>query len=137
MTGRRSIGAGAMLFFVACHHQLSSTGCSPAPPLGPVIRVSEPGPAGVLAVLTLDAHTNQPLAGARVHVPSLGISVTTDSTGVGRLSGLEPGTYGIAAAAVGYAKRVDSVVIGPNAGRFVIEQLPLSQICEADSKLAD
>lgn len=54
----------------------------------------------------------RPLAGAEVGIPELSIETTTNEDGSFELTGLEPGTYGIAAQKLGYdsaAKRVNVV----------------------------
>jgi hypothetical protein len=86
-----------------------------------VFFVSRTASAAALPCVVVDKRTSLPVPGATVCVDGTDRCVTVDKKGTGRISGINPDTYGIIAAAAGYdTLRIANVLVKTG------ENLPLS-----------
>ena len=76
------------------------------------VLLSRPQAPGTLRVLVRSTDSGEPLAGATVSIPDLGISAATDQAGAVVLPDMRPGSFLVTASSLGYASLTSLVGVG-------------------------
>jgi len=123
----------AALLLIGCRPKVTPDPC-PAiawgkEPLQPQLHFDQPGPAGVVIVLVLDAHSGASLLDAVVVLTDTPRTARTDSSGTATLRDVPPGRYEVRALRLGYSASSDSLVLASGEGRVRIIQLQRVGFC--------
>jgi hypothetical protein len=94
-----------------------------AAPLATPISLHQAVAPGDLVVLALDAHTNGPMPGSQVLLPSRRLARLADSSGLVRLTSLPSGSYQIRVRRIGYSDWNGTTLVGEGAGTVLVVQL--------------
>ena len=102
-----------------------------------VLGFSAPAPAasqttGVIAGTVVEEATTRPLAGARVHIPSLGVAVATGDGGRFLLDGIPAGSHELRVSLIGYLEYVRGVTVAAGDTVAVAASLTSSAIQVAE-----
>jgi hypothetical protein len=131
----------AALLIGGCHANVKPEPCYGVnwakEPLQPALHFDHPGPAGVVTILLLDAHSGGILPGAQVALGGTPRMARTDSTGTAILRDVPPGRYEIWARHIGYSPRKDSLILALGEGRTRIVQLQRDVVCLQEAISAD
>ena len=79
------------------------------------LRAAAPQEPGTLRVVVTAEDSGEPLAGAVVSIPELGITTATDQTGAAVIPNMRPGSYAVLVSSLGYSPVESQVELGDNA----------------------